>query len=165
MEEYIASVLKKIDNIKRLRPITQNILLNKYSKQIGVPRKFLEAYMKGDTELLLNEFKNLQSQGKITDADLKNIDTHKINKLTKELEYSDESTDDSDSDEEYMDPIKTKVNELKKGDIKRNINDYIAKNNLFSKTERLLVLLDPVLKEILNTNESKMELKELVKLY
>jgi hypothetical protein len=170
MEEYITSVLKKIDNIKRLRPDTQHILLNKYSKQTGVPRKFLEAYMKGDTNTLLNEFNNLKSQGKISDADL-GIDTKKIsqvNKLAKEveeLEESDDSTDDSDSEEEYMDPIKSKVDELRKGDIKRNISDYIAKNKLFSKTERLVVLLDPVLKELLNTNESKMELKELVKLY
>lgn len=179
MEEYIASVLKKIDNIKRLRKDTQHILLNKYSKQTGVPRKFLEAYMKGDTETLLNEFNNLKEQGKITDADLTGIDTNKmkqvekiVNKQIKDNEshnqiddQSEESTDDSDSEDEYVDPIKSKVEELRKGDMKRNVNDYIGKNKLFSKTERLVVLLDPVLKELLNTNESKMELKELVKLY
>jgi chromatin remodeling complex protein RSC6 len=49
--------------------------------------------------------------------------------------------------------------------MKKNVSDYIAKNKLFSKTERLVVLLDPVLKELLNTTENKMELKELVKLY
>ncbi len=171
MEEYITSVLKKIDNIKRLRPDTQHILLNKYSKQTGVPRKFLEAYMKGDTDLLLNEFNNLKEQGKITDADLTGMDINKIKQVEKiaknqlDNEESDDSTDDSDSEDEYVDPIKSKVKQLRNGDIKRNVSDYISKNKLFSKTERLVVLLDPVLKELLNTTESKMELKEFVKLY
>ena len=176
MEDYIVSVLKKIDNIKRLRPNTQHILLNNYSKQTCIPRKILEAYMKGDTDTLLNELNNLKSQGKITDADLTGIDTNKMKQVKKiakkqvqnndsDNDDSDESTDDSDSEDEYVDPIKSKVEELRKGDMKRNVNDYIGKNKLFSKTERLVVLLDPVLKELLNTNESKMELKELVKLY
>jgi hypothetical protein len=171
MEEFIGSVLKRIDNIKRLRPETQNILLNKYSKQSGVPRKLLEAYMKGDSDTLLNEYTKLNNQT-IIDKNLTH-DTSNLNKKVKEInklikktdKVDSDSTDDSESDDEYNDPIKTKVEELRKGDIKRNINDYIAKNKLFSKTERLVVLLDPVLKEILNTNESKMELKELVKLY
>jgi len=173
MEEFIGSVLKRIDNIKRLRPETQYILLNKYSKQTGIPRKLLEAYMKGDSDTLINEYTKLKDQGKISEQDITgelnnlNQKVKEVNKLIKKVDKENESdsTDDSDSDDEYNDPIKTKVEELKKGDMKRNVSDYIAKNKLFSKTERLVVLLDPVLKELLNTSETKMELKELVKLY
>jgi hypothetical protein len=169
MEEFIGSVLKRIDNIKRLRPETQHILLTKYSKQTGVPRNLLEAYMKGDTDTLMSEFTKLKDQGQITNQDLtENIRSKEGNRILKrEMKKveDEESTDDSESEDEYIDPIKSKVDELRKGDMKRNVNDYIAKNRLFSKTERLVVLLDPVLKELLNTKESKMELKELVKLY
>jgi hypothetical protein len=174
MEEYITSILKKIDNIKRLKPVTQNILLNKYAKATGVPKNLLESYMKGDKDALLNEFSRLRTEGKISNEDLYNIVGDKAKEINKILpnnqyknnKYNDsDSTDDSDSDDNYIDPIKTKIEELKKGDVKKNINDYIIKNNLFSKTERLVVLLDPVLKQILNTEKTKMELKELVKLY
>jgi hypothetical protein len=123
----------------------------------------------------MNEFNNMRNTSEakqlgLDKINLNNINRNTLNNLTKlastkNVQHNDSDETEDDASDEYEDPVSAKVARLKEGNMRQNISKYIADNKLFSKTERMVVLLDPVLKELLKVDVNKMELKELNKLY
>jgi hypothetical protein len=170
MEQIAFDIQKKVNNMKRLKPQTQKKLITKYSQEMGIPENYFTAIMDGNLEYLIEQFNHLKdtNEGKNLNLDkinLNNLNEKKATSLLKNVsKLNNSDTDDTESDEDD-DPITNKVNLLKEGNLRANVNKYIKDNNLFSKTENLVILLDPVLKELFNLDVDKIELKELVKKY
>jgi hypothetical protein len=172
MESMITDIVKKVNNIKRLKPNTQKRLIKKYSTETNIPEKYFECILNNDVNTLINDFETMKhtpemEQLGLDKLNLKNINENTIkdiSKITSKLSITDNSSDDSDLSDDDDNPIITKVTKLKEGNLRNNINRYLVDNNLFSKTERMVVLLDPVLKSLFNLNINKMELKEFNKL-
>jgi hypothetical protein len=176
MEKLAYDLQKKVANMKRLRPATQRRLIKKYSDDMGIPEQYFQYILNNDMDSLINEFNNMRTtpeakQLGLDKINLNNINENTINNLTKSASNlnhktvsSDSDTEDDGSDEED-DPVAAKVERLKQGDLRSNVNKYLVDNKLFSKTERMVVLLDPILKELLKVDVNKMELKEFNKLY
>jgi hypothetical protein len=176
MERLAYELQKKVSNMKRLKPATQKKLIAKYSKDMGIPEQYFQFILNNDTESLMEEFNNMKNtpEAKKLNLDklnLNNVNETNIQSTIKNItnmasQINNESESDSDDlSDEFEDPILSKVNKLREGDMRQNISKYIVENKLFSKTERMVVLLDPILKMLLNIDVGKMELKELNKLY
>jgi N-acetylmuramoyl-L-alanine amidase len=175
MERLAYDLQKKVANIKRLKPATQKKLIKKYSEDMGIPEEYFQFILNNDMDSLMHEFNNMKNSSEakqlgLDKINLNNVNQNTLNNLTKLASNLNTQNNDSDSTEddasdEEEDPIKAKVSRLREGDMRQNISKYLVENKLFSKTERMVVLLDPVLKELLNVDVNKLELKELNKLY
>jgi hypothetical protein len=175
MERLAYDLQKKVANIKRLKPATQKKLIKKYSEDMGIPEEYFQFILNNDMDSLMDEFNNMKNSSEakqlgLDKINLNNVNQNTLNNLTKLASNLNTQNNDSDSTEddasdEEEDPIKAKVSRLREGDMRQNISKYLVENKLFSKTERMVVLLDPVLKELLNVDVNKLELKELNKLY
>jgi hypothetical protein len=179
MERLAYDLQKKVANIKRLKPATQKKLIKKYSEDMGIPEEYFQFILNNDMDSLMDEFNNMKNSSEakqlgLDKINLNNVNQNTLNNLTKlasnlntknNTDNTDSDETDDDASDEYEDPIKAKVSRLREGDMRQNISKYLVENKLFSKTERMVVLLDPVLKELLNVDVNKLELKELNKLY
>lgn len=174
MEELAINLQKKINNIKRLKPATRKRLISKYSKDMNIPEELFNVLLSNDMNSYIDQFKEFQNSDEAKKLDLDKLNLNNINKnnaqnyidkiknISNTLEENDSESSESDED---IDPFTYKINQLKKGDMKVNINKYIKENNLFSKTEKLVILLDPVLKEVLNINDNKITVQQLINIY
>jgi hypothetical protein len=175
MEQLAHELQKKVTNIKRLKLGTQKRLIKKYSEDMGIPKEYFQFILNNDMDSLVDAFNNMKNSSEakqlgLDKINLNNVNQNTLNNLTKlasNLNTQNNDSDESEDDvsDEYEDPIKAKVSRLREGDMRQNISKYLVENKLFSKTERMVVLLDPVLKMLLNVDVNKLELKELNKLY